>query len=143
MKLTACSPVVADCTGCCAHRRVNTARGTAETFTRSTALQITSANSLRFTLPLPLESSLQRGRRTRPGARGALGCAGALYRDDVTRFDVEAGQVVVVAVILERAHLHRCRGICKTRAECWSADEQHPPVHSGSVRVVQFRLRLT
>lgn len=54
---------------------------------------------------------------------------GSLYRDDVAGLNVEAGQVIVVAIILQCAHLHRCRGICKTRGECLGADEQSPLVH--------------
>lgn len=34
------------------------------------------------------------------------------YRDDVARFNIEACQVIVVAVILESPHLHGSRCIC-------------------------------
>lgn len=70
--------------------------------------------------------------------------AGSLYRDDVTGFNVEAGQVVVVAIILQCAHLHRCRGICKTRGERLGADEQRPLVHGwrDSCSTVQIKVVL-
>lgn len=34
------------------------------------------------------------------------GIVRSMYRDNVSNFDVEAGQVIVVAVILQRSHLH-------------------------------------
>lgn len=40
---------------------------------------------------------------------------GTLYRDDVSSFDVEAGKVVIVAVILQCTHLHGSRSIYNTR----------------------------
>lgn len=70
--------------------------------------------------------------------------AGSLYRDDVAGFNVEAGQVVVVAIILQCAHLHRCRGICKTRGDYLGADEQSPPVHErrDSCSTVEIKVDL-
>lgn len=38
----------------------------------------------------------------------------SMYRDNVSGFNVEAGKVVVVAVILQGTHLHRSRSIYKT-----------------------------
>lgn len=40
-----------------------------------------------------------------------------LYRNNVSRFDVEAGEVVVVAVILQRSHLHGSGCVCNAQVK--------------------------
>lgn len=48
------------------------------------------------------------------------------YRNDVSRFDIEAGQVVVVAIIFQGANLQSCRSVWQKREDVQSDGKKCP-----------------